>query len=100
MSRGCKEGLKQVLTIWCPRLGHLDKGNFERLGCQDGVLRVSGGCLESTWELSCTIYLFFISNECRDIASTKMAFFAKNGLFCQKSSILTGSVRGGFFHLR
>ena len=41
VSRGCKEGLKQVLTIWCPRLGHLVKGNFEGLGCQDGVWTVS-----------------------------------------------------------
>ena len=43
VSRGCKEGLKQVLTIWCPRLRlrHFVKGNFEGLGCRDGVWTVS-----------------------------------------------------------
>ena len=50
VSRGCKEGLKQVLTIWCPNLsfgkGHLVKGNFEGLGCQDCVWRVSRVHLE------------------------------------------------------
>ena len=49
MSRGCEEGLKKVLTICVSaKLGHLVKGNLRCLG----VSMVSGGCIESTWEVS------------------------------------------------
>ena len=43
VSRGFEVSLNKVLTFWCPsaKLGHLEKGNFEGLGCLEGALRLS-----------------------------------------------------------